>query len=205
MYWAFTHGVCGVNWVAPPPASGFARFLRLGSGRRAGGRLRIALFTRQMWQFFGAPDFVSELVMFTFLGPSGRVHVLRCLTVRKSCSQSKKMLNTFSKGSQTRMCKYSSTFFCPNYEVGWSYPNIVWQDFEENILQIYFLYLVRNLAAQSQTSIKSHFNSFFTLVCLSFIYLNTKVCFHVVFICFVVASFIWCQSSMFWLKWQFSL
>lgn len=97
MYWAFTYGVCGVNWVTPPPASGFARFLRLGSGRRAGGRLRITLFTRQMWQFFGAPDFVSELVMFTFLGPSGRVHVLRCLTVRKSCSQSKKMLNTFER------------------------------------------------------------------------------------------------------------
>lgn len=35
--------------------------------------------------------------MFTFLGPSGRVHVLRCLTVRKSCSRSKKMLNSFER------------------------------------------------------------------------------------------------------------
>lgn len=152
MYWAFTHGVCGVNWVAPPPASGFARFLRLGSGRRAGGRLRIALFTRQMWQFFGAPDFVSELVMFTFLGPSGRVHVLRCLTVRKSCSLSKKMLNTFEREVKYESVNTEVHFFCPDYEVGWSYLNIVWQDFEENILQIYFLYFVRNLASQSQTT-----------------------------------------------------
>lgn len=129
----------------PPPASGFARFLRLGSGRRTGGPLRIALFTRQMWQFFGLPILRASWLCLHFLVPRDDVYMCYTVCTVETATEtrrrvkSKKILNTLE-----RQVKYESVNTVEQVFVQlWSrlklfkYRSVMRPDFEKNILQIY--------------------------------------------------------------------